>query len=394
MVKADQASSFLGLRVMDERAPRGERRNGDYRVAGRDDVEVLDGAQPKLNDGQKERRARRSRPFIAAIAVILGIGAAIAAVLWWLQARHFESTDDAFIDTRIVSISSQINGLIVDVPVDDNQLVDAGAVLFRIDERDYRAALDQARAQVDQAAASITNLQAQIDAQQPKIEQADREVVEAQGALDFSRQENARYQGLLKAGSGSVQRAQQAASDLIQKQAAFDAAQANADAARKQIEVLKTQQAITQGQLEQAKANEELATANLSRTEVTTPQAGRVTKITAAKGAYAAAGQVLMMLVPRDVWVTANFKETQLDNMHPGQAVSISVDAYPERTFSGHVDSIQAGSGTVFSLLPAQNATGNYVKVVQRVPVKIVFDQVPDVYLGPGMSVVPSVKVR
>jgi membrane fusion protein, multidrug efflux system len=377
---------------MDERAPRGERRSDDYRAAERDKADA-DRAQTPDN-GQKAPRTWRSRPFIIALIALLCIATAIGTVLWWLQARHFEWTDDAFIDTRIVSISSQINGLIVDVPVNDNQLVDAGAVLFRIDERDYRAAVDQAKAQVDQAVASIKNLQAQIDAQQPKIDQAEKQVVEAEGALDFSLQENTRYQGLLRAGSGSEQRAQQSASDLIQKQAAVDAAQANAIAATKQLEVLKTQQAITQGQLEQAKASEELANANLSRTVVTAPQAGRVTKITAARGAYAAAGQVLMMLVPRGVWVTANFKETQLDNMRPGQSVAISVDAYPERTFSGHIDSIQAGSGTVFSLLPAENATGNYVKVVQRVPVKIVFDELPDVYLGPGMSVVPSVKVR
>jgi membrane fusion protein, multidrug efflux system len=378
---------------MDERAPRGERRSEDYRVAERDKAGGLDQTQAPDN-GKKARRAGRSRPFIIVLAVLLGIGTVIGTVLWWLHARHFEWTDDAFIDARIVSISSQINGLIVDVPVNDNQLVDAGAVLFRVDERDYTAAVDQAKAQVDQAVASIKNLQAQIDAQQPKIDQAEKQVVEAQGALDFAQQENTRYQGLLKAGSGSVQRAQQSSSDLIQKQAAFDGAQANAIAAKKQLEVLEAQQAIAQGQLEQAKASEELANANLSRTVVTAPQAGHVTKITAAKGAYAAAGQVLMMLVPRDIWVTANFKETQLDNMRPGQSVAISVDAYPERTFSGHVDSIQAGSGTVFSLLPAENATGNYVKVVQRVPVKIVFDALPDVYLGPGMSVVPSVKVR
>ncbi|MBO0754680.1 MAG: HlyD family secretion protein [Bradyrhizobiaceae bacterium] len=378
---------------MDERAPRGERRSDDSRVAERDKDNAFDRAQAPDN-GQEARRARGSRPFIIALVVLLGIGTVIGTVLWWSQARHFEWTDDAFIDTRIVSISSQVNGLIVDVSVNDNQLSDGGAVLFRIDERDYRAAVDQAKAQVDQAAASIKNLQAQIDAQQPKIDQAEKQVVEAHGALDFARQENTRYQGLLRAGSGSVQRAEQSASDLIQKQAAFDGAQANAIATKKQLEVLKTQQAITQGQLEQAKASEDLANANLSRTVVTAPQAGRITKITAAKGAYAAAGQVLMMLVPRDIWVTANFKETQLDNMRPGQSVAISVDAYPERTFSGRVDSIQAGSGTVFSLLPAENATGNYVKVVQRVPVKIVFDELPDVYLGPGMSVVPSVKVR
>jgi membrane fusion protein (multidrug efflux system) len=132
----------------------------------------------------------------------------------------------------------------------------------------------------------------------------------------------------------------------------------------------------------------------LARTIITAPVAGRVIKLTAAKGGYAAVGQALMMFVPREVWVTANFKETQLNLMRPGQPVDIAIDAYPGRTFAGHVDSVQSGSGTAFSLLPAENATGNYVKIVQRLPVKITFDKMPDVLLGPGMSVVPTVKVR
>jgi membrane fusion protein, multidrug efflux system len=380
--------------MMDERVPSGEHaedrhKDGVYRAAvGKDS-----GSGPKEGE-QKARGTLRRHPFIAALVALVFVGAVIGAILWWLQARQFESTDDAFIDTRIVSISSQINGQIVDVPVNDNQLVEAGTVLCRIDERDYRAALDQAKAQIDQAQASIDNLAAQINAQYSKIDQARKQVAEAQAALEFSQQENTRYQGEMKAGSGSVQRAQQAASDLLQKQAALDGAQANAVAADKQIEVLKTQQEGARGQLEQAKANEALAEANLSRTVVTAPAAGRLAKISVAKGAYAVAGQALIMFIPRDLWVTANFKEIQLDNMRAGQRVDISIDAYPERVFRGHIDSIQPGSGTVFSLLPAENATGNYVKIVQRVPVKIVFDQPPDVYLGPGMSVVPSVKVR
>jgi len=172
------------------------------------------------------------------------------------------------------------------------------------------------------------------------------------------------------------------------------AAQANYDAADKQIAVLKTQQKVAAGQLDQALAAQDQAEANLSRTVITAPVAGRATKISAAKGAYAQPGQALMMFVPREIWVTANFKETQLANMRSNQPVSITVDAYGGRTFQGHVDSIQAGSGAAFSLLPPENATGNYVKIVQRVPVKIVFNAPPDVYLGPGMSVVPSVKVR
>jgi membrane fusion protein (multidrug efflux system) len=157
---------------------------------------------------------------------------------------------------------------------------------------------------------------------------------------------------------------------------------------------LQAQRELAFGQLAQARATLEQAQANLSRTIITAPVAGRVTKLTAAKGGYSAVGQALMMFVPREVWVTANFKETQLDFMRPGQPVDIAIDAYPGRRFAGHVDSVQSGSGTAFSLLPAENATGNYVKIVQRVPVKITFDKIPDVLLGPGMSVVPTVKVR
>ncbi len=158
--------------------------------------------------------------------------------------------------------------------------------------------------------------------------------------------------------------------------------------------MLASQKLQAQAQLEQMRATLEQAEINLSRTEITAPADGYVTNLTAAKGNYAAAGQALMMFVPRDVWVTANFKETELKSVRPGAPVSIAVDAYPNRQFEGHVASVQAGSGTAFSLLPAENATGNYVKIVQRVPVKIVFDEQPDVLLGPGMSVVPTVKVQ
>ena len=160
------------------------------------------------------------------------------------------------------------------------------------------------------------------------------------------------------------------------------------------IAVLQAQKESATAQLQAAEAGRKEAEISLSHTMIKAPVDGRATNISAAKGGYAQPGQALMMFVPKEVWVTANFKETQLDLMRPGQPVDIEIDAYPGKTFHGHVDSIQAGSGTAFSLLPPQNATGNYVKVVQRVPVKIVFDKPPDVYLGPGMSVVPTVKVR
>ena len=330
-----------------------------------------------------------------AVAIAAGAAALLALlVAWWLHARHYESTDDAFIDTRTVPISAQVAAAIVDVPVTDNQLVDAGAELVRLDDRDYIAQRDQAKAQVDQAQASVENLTAQIATQQAKIDQANKQVAQAQAALTFAQQESDRYQQLAAKGTGTIEQAQQYYSNLLQSQAGLAAAQANALATEKQIAVLEAQRDLVNAQLAQAHAALAQAETNLSRTVITAPVAGRVTKLTAAKGAYAAVGQTLMMFVPRDVWVTANFKETQLDLMRPGQPVDIAIDAYPDRTFKGHVDSIQSGSGTAFSLLPAENATGNYVKIVQRVPVKIVFDKQPDVLLGPGMSVVPTVKVR
>jgi membrane fusion protein, multidrug efflux system len=340
------------------------------------------------------RNAWRRHPYAVAAGALAAVAIIVAAVAWWLHARNFESTDDAFIDTRVVPISAQISAAIVDVPVTDNQLVDAGAVLLRLDDRDYAAALVQAKAQVEQAQGAIANLDAQIAAQKARIAQAQQQVSGAQAALTFARQEDARAQDLFKKGAGTAQAAQQTASNLRQALATFDAAQANYTATEKQIPVLETQRQVALGQLDQARGQQDLAQANLSRTVITAPVAGRASKLTAAKGAYAQPGQALMMFVPSTVWVTANFKETQLSSMRPGQPVSIAVDAYPGRSFAGHVDSIQAGSGAAFSLLPPENATGNYVKIVQRVPVKIAFDKPPDVYLGPGMSVVPTVRVR
>ncbi|WP_292562693.1 HlyD family secretion protein [Mesorhizobium sp.] len=336
----------------------------------------------------------RRHPYITAIAAILILLVIAAAVIWWLNARHYEWTDDAFIDARTVTVGAEIAGRITDVAVTDNQPVEAGAVLLRIDDSDYQASLKQAEAGVAAAQAEIANVQAQTQAQNAKIDAAEKQVAQAQAALEFAKSEDQRNRELLAKGTATQQQAQQAASTLRQDQAALDAANANAEAAKSQVAVLQAQGKSAEAKLRQAEAAENQSKTTLTRTTITAPVAGRATSITAAKGTYAQPGQVLMMFVPNDVWVKANFKETQLDLMRPGQPVDIAIDAYPEKTFHGRVDSVQAGSGTAFSLLPAENATGNFVKVVQRVPVKIVFDQPPGVYVGPGMSVVPTVKVR
>jgi membrane fusion protein (multidrug efflux system) len=371
----------------------------DQRVDNERRSESAPGQAAKGADGRprKDRSWRdtlREHRVLALTISAIVLVAIVALVLWWLHARHYETTDDAFVDARTVQISAQVGAAIVDVPVTDNQLVDAGAVLARLDDRDYKAQLDQAKAQVEQAQAGIANLDAQLAAQQARIDQADKQVAQAQAALTFAQQQADRYQQLARQGSATVEQSQQYGSNLLQSQASLAAAKANATASEKQNAVLDAQRKLSTAQLAQSDAAEQQAEANLSRTVITAPVAGRVTHLSAAKGAWAAVGQALMILVPREVWVTANFKETQLDTMRPGDPVTMEIDAYPGRTFEGHVDSIQAGSGTAFSLLPAENATGNYVKIVQRIPVKIVFNEPLDVLLGPGMSVIPTVKVR
>jgi membrane fusion protein, multidrug efflux system len=338
-------------------------------------------------------RMRQRRGLVLTITAIV-IAAAVGTIAWWINASGYISTDDAFIDARTVTISSQVNGRIVDVPVTDNELVKAGTVLVTIERDDYQAQVDQAKAQVDQAQANVANVEAQIEAQQARIEQAEKQAVQAQAALTFAVQQDQRYSGLAKKGSVTIEQAQQYHSNLLQAEATFQAAQANAVAAEKQLPILQSQKLQAQAQLEATHASLEVGQINLGRTSITAPVDGYVTNLTAAKGNNAATGQALMMFVPQDLWVTANFKETELPSVRPGAHVTIAIDAYPSRTFAGHVASIQAGSGTAFSLLPPQNATGNFVKIVQRVPVKIVFDKVPDVLLGPGMSVVPTVKIK
>jgi membrane fusion protein (multidrug efflux system) len=265
---------------------------------------------------------------------------------------------------------------------------------MRLDDRTYRAQLAQAKAQLDEAQANVANLGAQIDEQNARVDQAKKQVVQAQAALTFAQQEFDRYEQLAKTGSGTVQQAQQSRSNLVQAQATYAGNAANEAVAEKQISVLDTQRKSALAQVEGAQAQLQLAETNLSYTTIVAPAAGRITKLTAARGVYTTPGQALSMFVPREIWITANFKETQLAHMSIGQPVDLRIDAFPDRAFHGRVDSIQAGSGTAFSLLPAENATGNYVKVVQRVPVKITFDAPPGIELGPGMSVVPTVKVR
>ncbi|MBO0758298.1 MAG: HlyD family secretion protein [Bradyrhizobiaceae bacterium] len=355
---------------------------------------------PREHDDQDTSRVDRPRRgflrrFAFVSALLLLIVAAAGGALYWNYADHFQSTDDAFIAARQYPISPKVSGYITDVPVTDNQHVTTGDVIARIDDRDYRTALDQAQAQVANAEAAIQNIDAQTNVQQAQIGANQAQVDQAQAALVFAQQQSVRYQDLAQKGAGSVQNAQQYSSQLRQQQAALESAQATLKLAQRQLESLKAQRNSAVANLAQATAQRDQAQLNLSYTTVTAAQPGRVVSLGAAVGQFAQPGTNLMMFVPDQIWVTANFKENQLDAMRPDQPVTLHIDAYPERTIRGHIASIQPGSGTAFSLLPAENATGNYVKIVQRVPVKIIVDNPPtDVALGPGMSVVPTVRVN
>jgi membrane fusion protein, multidrug efflux system len=336
----------------------------------------------------------RRRPVVSAIGAVLLAATLGGGYLYMNYAGRFESTDDAFIAARQSALAPKVSGYITAVPVTDNQHVAAGDVIAHLDDRDYRVALAQAEAQVAAANASIQNVDAQLDVQQAQIASNQAQVDQTQAALVFAQQQADRYEHLEQTGYGTVQNSEQYTSQLHQQQAALLSAKATLNLAQRQVESLKAQRKSAVANLAQAEAQRDQAKLNLSYTTVTAAQPGRVVNLTAAVGQFAQAGTNLTMFVPDEIWVTANFKEIQLDKMRPGEKVTLGIDAYPGRAIQGHVESVQPGSGTAFSLLPAQNATGNYVKIVQRVPVKIVMDNPPtDVALGPGMSVVPTVRI-
>jgi membrane fusion protein (multidrug efflux system) len=356
---------------------------------------------PPVQDGyaatEKEdtpRKGRSRRPLALSLGTLLLASVAGGGYVYWDNASHFETTDDAFIAARQFAVAPKVSGYITAVPVTDNQHVGAGQVIARIDDRDYRTSLAQAEAQADAAQANIANIDAQITVQQAQVAQNASQVQEQQAGLTFAQQQASRYTTLAKDGWGTKQDAQQYESQQHQGEATLRSVQSGLVAAARQLAVLKAQHSSAEANLAQATAQRDQAKLNLSYTIVTAAQPGRIVQLSGAVGQYAQPGTSLAMFVPDDIWVTANFKETQLDHMRPGNKVTLHIDAYPDRMVEGHVASVQPGSGTAFSLLPTENATGNYVKIVQRVPVKIVLDNPPaDVALGPGMSVLPSVRV-
>ena len=332
-----------------------------------------------------------------ALAVVLGVGAAADFGYGYLTTgRYLETTDDAYVKADSTIISPKVSGYVAQVLVGDNEKVKAGQLLARIDDRDFQTARSQAHADVDASEAAVRNLDAQIALQQPIIEQGTADVAAAEANLKFAQEEQARYDGLMKTGSGTIQRAQQTDAALRAGSAQLQHSKSGLQAAERKIDVLTTDRAKAVAQLDRARAVEQQAALNLSYTEITAPVDGTVGARSLRVGQFVQAGTQLMAVVPLDaVYVVANFKETQLTHVRNGQPVEIEIDSFHGTRLRGHVDSLSPASGLEFALLPPDNATGNFTKIVQRVPVKIVLDdQSLKGLLRPGMSAEPTINTK
>jgi membrane fusion protein (multidrug efflux system) len=336
-------------------------------------------------------RKRRTRVVVAIVALIVVV---LAIFYYMIFIAPYEDTDDAFVDGYVTLIAPRVSGPVTQLLITDNQEVKAGDELVDIDPRDYETALAQAKADLAAAQSQLDSTKAQVSVSESKVVQAQAAVISAEAQDERAKADLKRYETVE---SRAISKTDY---DLIQ--ATARSAAANLDAANSAVKAAEAQVSLDNANVEaagaavqQAQAKLQQAELNLSYTKITAPFDGRITARTVQLGNYLSPGQALFALVPRYVWVTANFKETQLTYMRPGDPVEVHVDAYG-RTFKAKVDSLQAGSGARFSLLPPENAVGNYVKVVQRVPVKIVFDEeLPtNLDIAPGMSVEPKVKVK
>jgi membrane fusion protein, multidrug efflux system len=355
----------------------------------------------------KERAAESDRwPPTRILATRLGIGALILAALtagvifghrYWTVGRFLESTDDAYVKADSSTIAPKVSGYVASVMVDDNQPVKAGQILALIDSRDLQTALDEADANGVAAQASIVNLAAQLAVQQSLIKQADANVSVAKTARALAKRNEERRLEMAKVGYGSDEQSDDASADSVEKASLVAREEAAAATARKQVEVLTAQKALAEAQLASALALRHQAALNLSYATIRAPIDGTVGARSIRVGQYVQAGMQLMELVPlSQTYVVANFKETQLTHMRAGQRARIAVDAFPQNELAARVASLAPASGLEFSLLPPDNATGNFTKIVQRVPVKLVIDNSGQLLgrLRPGMSVTVRVDTK
>jgi membrane fusion protein, multidrug efflux system len=340
----------------------------------------------------------RVRNLLMAAAAAAAVAAAIIfGWNYWTVGRFEVSTDDAYVQADNTTVAPKISGYIAEVAVADNEAVKSGHVLARIDDRDYKVALDQAKANVEQARSTIASKQAALEIQDSAIDAARAALKVDQASLTFAEQDNKRYSDLAASGSGSLQNAQLSASRYAVATASVQRDAAAVVSAVKQIDALKADLAQAQANLAGSLAAVRQAELNLGYTTVSAPVDGVIGNRTLRVGQYVQAGTQLMAVVPTArAYIVANFKETQLTHVQPGQPVDVEVDTFPGVVAHGVVDSIAPASGQQFALLPPDNATGNFTKIVQRIPVKIVLDGNGPLSgkLRPGMSVTPTIDTK
>lgn len=363
--------------------------------SGSEPDRVDDTANAALNDTGSRNSGRKNLLYIALLAATTTL---LGGFFWWLHARNYVSTDDAFIDAQVVRIAPQVAGVVSELTVQPNEHVAAGALLAVIAPDTVLPQIARQEADVVNARARAGSTRADIRNAEAARQRASAAVAEAEAQFDNAKNNLARLSS-----SRDLNRSSVSTSDMDVAQTTLKIAQARLVSARGDVEAANAQLTSAQQAVRSADAATRAAQAqadegqvSLDQTRIAAPMAGSIANISINRGSYVAPGMQMMALVPNDLWVTANFKETQLQDIHIGDPVEISIDAFPGRSFAGRVDSIQRASGSEFQLLPAQNATGNFVKVVQRVPVRITFTEQlpPELAIGPGMSVVPTIKIK
>jgi membrane fusion protein (multidrug efflux system) len=348
-------------------------------------------AVPEAHQAAIERPS--SKPRLGRWSFVsLGLAAAglVGAALYLYVPSFYEvATNDAYVDAHVISVVPKVAAYVSALHVNDNSKIAKGDLLIELDPRDFQVAVDSATADLKSAEANAANIDAQLHEQQAVIEQNASAIVGDQAMLGFAQQELQRYQSLASTGSGTVQRLQQAQSDIGQREANHRRDLAALTASRAHVAVLETQGRQAQAAIDRQRAALAQAQLNLSYTKIYATEAGSVANKTVEVGNFVQPGQVLLSAVPEVLYITANYKETQMTSVRTGQPVTIRVDAFPNLRLKGRVDGIQRGTGSQFALLPPENATGNFVKVVQRVPVKITFDDPGEAinWISPGMSV-------
>jgi membrane fusion protein (multidrug efflux system) len=342
------------------------------------------------------QRLRRQRRRLIGAAALLAVGVlGFAGYRWWEATKFLASTDDAYLESDSVTVSPQVAGTIAALDVTDNQPVRAGQVLAVIDDRPFRAALAKAQADVASAEAKLGDVGAEIAEQVANVASSRAVIAADHAAVGFAQADATRYARLSRTGFGTVQTAERTAADLSESQARLTRDEASLTAAERQIGVLAAEREMAAASLKAAQAELQTAKLNLSYTVITAPFAGVVGDRGVRLGAYVAPGTPLLQVVPMgsQIYVTANFKETELARMTAGEPVTLSIDTFPDHEFHGTVESLSPGSGSQFALLPPENATGNFTKIVQRVPVKIALAASDPLVsrLRPGLSVEATV---